>query len=149
VAEQIENLFPHVFQLQSKIHQHLGCHPLLLSEEAEQHVFRADVVVVEVAGLFHRVFDHLLGPRRVRQLPHRHHIGTALHQLLYLEADLAEIDVQVLEHIGGDAAPLLDEAEQQVFGADVLVIEPLGLLVGQLHDFAGTVREALVHDVGP
>jgi hypothetical protein len=62
----------------------------------------------------------------------------------------AEIsDVEVFEHVRRDAAPLLDEAQEHVLGADVLVVEPLGLLVGQLHHFAGPVGETLVHGGGP
>ena len=41
--------------------------------------------------------------------------------------------------------PFLDQAEQDVLGADVLVVEPLGFLVGQLHHFAGAVGKAFVH----
>ena len=32
-----------------------------------------------------------------------------------------------------------------MFSADVFVIEPLGLLVGQLHHFPGAIGETLVH----
>ena len=119
--------------------------PSCSREQAEQQVLGADVVVVEVAGLLDRVLDHLLGPRRLGQLAHRHHVGAALDELLDLEADLAQVDVQVLQHVGADAAAFLDQAEQDVLGADVLVVEALGLLVGQGHHLAGAVREAFEH----
>ena len=105
----------------------------------------ADVVVVEVAGFFDRVLDDLLGPRRLRQLAHRDHVGPALDELLDLEADLAQVDVEVLQDVGGDAAAFLDQAEQDVLGADVLVVEALGLLIGQLHHLAGPVGESFIH----
>ena len=73
--------------------------------------------------------------------------GPGLDDLLDLEADLAQVDVEVLQDVGGDAAALLDQAEQDVFGADVLVVEALGLLVGQLHHLAGTIGEAFIHAV--
>ena len=73
--------------------------------------------------------------------------GPGLDDLLDLEADLAQVDVQVLQDVGGDAAAFLDQAEQDVLGADVLVVEPLGLLVGQLHHLASTVGEAFIHAV--
>ena len=53
--------------------------------------------------------------------------------------------IEVLEHVGSDAGALLDQPEQDVLGADVLVVEPLGLLVGQSHDLAGSIGEALEH----
>ena len=71
--------------------------------------------------------------------------GPALDELLDLQADLAEIDIEVLQHVGRDPAAFLDQAQQDVLGADVFVVEPLGLLVGQLHDLSGAVGESLVH----
>ena len=137
---KVEDLLAHVFQLQAEVHQHLGGHAFLLAQQAEQQVFGADVVVVEVAGLLDRVLDDLLGPRGLGQLAHRDHVRAALDELLDLEADLAQVDVEVLQDVGGDAAAFLDQAEQDVLGADVLVVEALGLLVGQLPSPCGHGR---------
>ena len=71
--------------------------------------------------------------------------GPGLDDLLDLDADLAEVDVEVLQHVGRHAAAFLDQAQQDVLGADVLVVEALGLLVGQLHHLPGTVGETFVH----
>jgi len=149
VAEKIEHLLADVFELEAEVHEHLGRHALLLAEQAQEDVLGADVVMVEVAGLFHRVLDDLLGAGRLRELAHRHHVRAALDELLDFHADLPQVDVEVLEHVGGDAAPLLDEAEENVLGADVLVVEPLGLLVGQLHHLASPVCKTLVHEEVP
>ena len=111
VAQQVEHFLADLFQLQAEVHQHLGRHAFLLAEQAQQDVLGADVVVVEVAGLFHRVFDDLLGPRRLRQLAHRDHVGAALDELLHLEADLAQIDVEVLQHVGRHPAAFLDQTQ--------------------------------------
>jgi len=129
----------------AQVDQDLGRHPLLLAEQPQQDVLGADVVVIEVAGLLHRIFDHLLGPRRLRELAHRDHVGAALDELLDLHPDLPQVDVEVFQHVGGDATALLDQTEEDVLGADVLMVEPLGLLVGQLHHLPGTVRKSLVH----
>ena len=149
MAQQVQDLFADLFQLQAEVHQHLGGHPLLLAQQSEQDVFGAHVVVIEDAGFLHRVFDDLLGPGRLRQLAHGHHVGPALHQLLDLQTDLAQIDVEVLQHVGGHPAPLFDQAQEDVLGADIFVIEPLGLLVGQLHDLPGAVSKSLVHGCSP
>ena len=105
-SQQIENFFPDFFQLQAEIHQHLGGHAVVLAQQAQQQVFRADVVVVEVAGLFDGVLDDLLGPRGLRQLAHGDHVRAALDELLDLQADLAQVHVEVLQHVGADAASL-------------------------------------------
>ena len=146
MAEQVEHLLADVFELEAEVHQHLRGHPLLLAEQAEEDVLGADIIMVEVAGLLHRVFDHLLGPRGLRQLAHRHHVGAALHELLDFHADLPQVDVEVFEHVGSHTAALLDEAEEHVLGADVLVVKPLGFLIGQLHHLASPVCKTLVHD---
>jgi hypothetical protein len=126
-AEQVEDLLADLFELEAQVHQHLGGDAVLLAQQAEQQVLGADVVVVEVAGLFDRVLDDLLGPRRLGQLAHRDHLGAALDELLDLEADLAQVHAEVLEHVGADARAFLDEPEQDVLGADVLVVESAGL----------------------
>ena len=147
VTEQVEHLLAHFFQLQIQVHQHLGGHALLLAQQPEQEVFGPHVIVVQVARFLDGILDDLLGPRGLGQLPHRDHVGAGLDDLLDLVADLPQVDVQVLQDVRGDAAALLDQAEQDVFGADVLVVESLGLLVGQLHHLAGTVGEAFIHAV--
>jgi len=65
--------------------------------------------------------------------------GPALDELLDFQADLAQIDVEVAQDVGRHAAAFLDQAQQDVFRADVFVIEPLRLLIGQLHDFPRAV----------
>ena len=57
-------------------------------------------------------------------------------------ADLLEVDAEALEHAGGDALALADEAEQQVLGADVVVVEAARLVDGELDDLLGARREA-------
>ena len=145
VAEKIQNFFADVFQLQPEIHQNLCGDTFLFPDQTEQQVFGTDVVMVEVTGLFHRVLDHLLGARSLRKLAHRDHIGPRLDDLFDFQTDLAQVNLKVLQHIGGNAGSLFDEAEQDVLSTNVFVIEPLGFLIGQLHHFAGAIGESLVH----
>ena len=49
------------------------------------------------------------------------------------------------KNIGGYSAPLLDQPQQNVFRADIFMVEPLGFLVRQLHHFSGAVGQSLVH----
>jgi hypothetical protein len=144
-AEQVEHLLADLLELEAQVHQHLRGHAVVLAQQAEQQVLGAHVVVVEVAGLFDGVLDDLLGARRLRQLAHGDHLGAGLDQLLDLEADLAQVHIEVLQHVGADARAFLHQAEQDVLGPDVLVVEPLGFLVGQGHDLAGSVGETLKH----
>ena len=61
---------------------------------------------------------------------------------------LAQLDVHVLEHARGDALALADEAQQQVLRADVVVVEPLRLVLGKRQDLARAVRELVEAIVG-
>src|SRR5262249_22085247 len=46
---------------------------------------------------------------------------------------------------GGDARPFLDQPQEDVLGADVLVVEPLSLLVRQLHHLTSSVGKTFIH----
>src|SRR5690606_13151443 len=56
-------------------------------------------------------------------------------------------DVQGLQRLRGDALTLVDETEQDVLGADVVVVEHLGLFLGQDDNAASSVGETLEHDL--
>ena len=58
-----------------------------------------------------------------------------------LMAHLVQVDAQRLEHAGGDALTLADEAEQQVLRADVVVAQSARLVDGQLDDALGARGE--------
>ncbi len=62
-----------------------------------------------------------------------------------LGADGFEADPQRLEGTGGDPLPLVDEAEEDVLGSDVVVVEAPGLLLREDDDPASSVCEPLEH----
>ena len=63
-----------------------------------------------------------------------------------LVAHLVEVDAEALEHAGGDALALADQAEQQVLGADVVVAQPARLVDGELDDLLGARGQADLAD---
>ena len=63
-----------------------------------------------------------------------------LHRLLDLLLNLVELDAQVLQDGRGDALALADQAEQDVLGAHVFVVETRGFLARH--------REDLPHPLG-
>jgi G3E family GTPase len=117
-----------------------GGDPLALADEAQEQVLRADVVVAEPAGLVDRELDHPLRPRRQADLADDRPVA-APDDELDGGADLRQLDVHVLEDARGDALALADEAEQQVLGADVVVVEPLRLVLSKRQDLARAIRE--------
>ena len=60
--------------------------------------------------------------------------------LLDLRADGLERDAERLECLGRDALTLVDQAEQDVLGADVVVVEQARLFLRQHHDPCGPDR---------
>ena len=58
---------------------------------------------------------------RALRLLRRRHAGALAQDVDDLVANLVQVDAQALEHAGGDALALADQAEQQVLGTDVVV----------------------------
>src|SRR5215212_6973808 len=113
---------------------------LALADEAEEQVLRADVVVAEAARLVDRELDHALRARGQADLADNRTV-TAADDELDGRADLRQLDVHVLEDAGGDALALTNETEQEMLRADVVVVEPLRLVLGKGQDLACAVSE--------
>ena len=70
-----------------------------------------------------RVCVAAAGPRRSLAVVFFARLDAGAEELEHLFADLFELDPEVHQHLGGDALVLLEQAEQQVLGADVVVVE--------------------------
>ena len=143
-GEQLDDLLADPVEVRAELLQHLGGDALALADQAEQDVLGADVGVAELQRLAQGQLEHLLGARGERDV--------AAGRLLALADDLLDLgahglqgDVEALQRLGGDALALVDEAEQDVLGADVVVGEHAGLFLGQHDHPAGTVGEPLEH----
>jgi hypothetical protein len=68
--------------------------------------------------------------------------------LAALRSDPKAIDAEIAEDFSGDPFSLTNEAQQQVLGPDVVVVEALRLLLRKLQDFSrslGEFVEAISH----
>ena len=113
---------------------------LAFADEAKEQVLSADVVVAEPSGLVDRQLDHSLRSRRQADLADDWPVASPDDEL-DRGPDLGELDVHVLEDACRDAFALADQAEEKVFGADVVVIEALRFILSQCQDLAGAVCE--------
>ena len=104
----------------------------------------ADVVVAQLQRFTQRQLEHLLRARREGDVAGRLLLPLA-DDVLNLLAHGVERDAQALERLGGDALALVDETEQDVLGADVVVVEHLRLFLGEDDHTTGTVGESLEH----
>ena len=143
-GEQLDDLLADPVEVGAELDQHLGGDALALADQAEQDVLGADVVVAELQRLAQRQLQHLLGPRRERDVPARRLLALA-DDLLDLLADALQGDAEALQRLGGDALALVDQAEQDVLGADVVVVEHPGLFLGQDDHPPRSVGEPLEH----
>src|SRR5262249_40275316 len=128
----------------AELDQHLGGYALALPDQPEQDVLRADVVVTELQRLTQAQLQHLLGPRSEGDVTARGLLPLA-DDLLHLLAYALQGDPQALQSLGGHALALMDEAEQDVLGADVVVVEHPGLFLGQDDNAPRSVGEPLEH----
>ena len=69
--------------------------------------------------------------------------------LLDLLAHRLQADAQRLQRLGGNAFALVDEAEQDMLGADVVVVQHPGLFLSQDNDPPRPVGKPLEHLVAP
>ena len=140
LGQDADDLVADLVQVHAQALEHARGDALALADEAEQQVLRADVVVAQATGLVDRQLDDPFRARGQPDLADDRAVAAADDEL-DRGADLRELDVHVLEHAGGDALALPHEPEQQVLRADVVVVEPLRLVLRERQDLARAVRE--------
>src|SRR5690606_14955711 len=101
-GEQLDDLLADPAEVGAQLHQHLGGHTLALTDEAEEDVLGADVVVAELQRLAERQLEDLLGPWGEGDVTRRRRAALA-DDLLDLAAHGLERDAERLEGLGGDA----------------------------------------------
>ncbi len=116
----------------------------VLTDQTEQDVLGADVVVAKAERLAQRELEHLLRSRRERNLAGGDFLAGA-HDPHHLGTNTLNRDVKRLEHARRKALFFAQEAEQDVLGADVVVLERPRLFLRQYDNLAGTLCKSLEH----
>jgi hypothetical protein len=140
--EELDDLLPHARQVGAKVDEDARGDAFPLAHQAEQDVLRADVVVAELERFAQRQLEDLFGARCKGRRPAGRGRGRA-HRLLHLFAHRLERDPELLQRLGGDALPLVNQAKEQVLGADEVVVEQARFLLGKDHDPTGPLGEPL------
>ena len=143
-GEHADDLVADLLRVGVEVEQDPGGDALVLADEPEQDVLGADVVVAERERLAQRELEHLLRARRERDLAGRDLVALA-DDAGDLRAHLFHGDVQLLEHARGEALLLAQQPEQDVLGADVVVLQSACLVLGKDDDLSGPFCEALEH----
>jgi len=97
--------------------------------------------VAQRKRLAQRELEHLLRARRERDLAGGY-LVTLADDPRDLRAHLFDRDVERLEHARRETFFLAEQAEQDVLGADVVVLERPGFVLGENDDLASPFGEA-------
>ena len=105
----------------------------------------ADIGMVERLRFLAREREDLLHARRVGNVADHLRLRAGADLLLDLHADGLEVEPHLLEDIDGDALAELDQPEQQVLGAHVVVVEAVGFFAGECQDLLRAWCEVVHH----
>ena len=143
-GEELDDLLAHARQVGAELHEHLRGDAFAFADQPEEDVLGADVVVAELECFAQRQLEHLLGARRERDVTRRR-LTTVTDDLFHLGSDRLERDAERLERLGRDAFALVDQPEEDVLRADVVVVEQARFLLRQHHHSASPISEAFEH----
>lgn len=104
----------------------------------------ADVVVAQAQRLAQGQLEHLLGAGREGDVTGGGLVALA-DDVAHLLARGLEGHPEGLEGLGADALVLMDETQEDVLGADVVVVQQARLVLSQDDDAAGAIGEAFEH----
>ena len=130
-VEFLEDFVAGAFDIDFETLEDAGGDALALAQQAEQDVFGADVGVVEALGLFAGQREDFLHARRVRDVADHLGLGAAADLFFDLHAHGLHVETHLLQHVDGNTLAKFDQAEEQVLGPDVVVIEPISLFTSQ------------------
>ncbi len=140
LVDDLHDLGPNLLEVDPQALQHACRDALAFSHQSEEQVLGADVVVIEAPRLVNREFDDLLRARGQSDLADRW-LFAAPDDELNRRAHLGQLHAHVAQHPSGDAIALAHESKEQVLGADVVMVEAVGLFLGERQDLAGPFRK--------
>ena len=149
-----EDFFAATLEVDVELLEDTGSDALPFLQEPQQDMFGANVGMTEATGFRHGMSHDLLHARcernGVRSLSFLRPLADLL---LDGRADTLQIEAHPAEDIDGHAFTQLDQAEQDVLRANVVVVESARFGPGELHDLTGAGREivvilVLVHGMG-
>jgi len=121
----------------------LGGDALPLPDQAEEDVFGADVVVAELERFPEGQLEHLLGARSKGDVARG--TGATLPMISSTWARTASSEIPRDSSAWRRHPPLVDQPEEDVLRADVIVVEQAGFSWARTDDPPGSIREALEH----
>ena len=130
-VEFLEDLVARALDIHFEILQHACRHAFALAEQAKQDMLRADVGMVEGARFLAGEREHFFDSRRIGNVTDHFRFWAGADLFFDLHSDGFEVEPHLLEDVDGDALAKLDQPEQKMLGAHVIVVEAIGFLTGE------------------
>src|SRR5258708_2865509 len=97
-------------------------------------------MMVQAASFIHSEFDHLFGARSQTTLAQDDTIS-APNNKFDGATNLGQFHAEVAQYFGSDPFSLAYKTEQEMFGADVIMLEALGFFLSETQDLPGPLGE--------
>src|SRR6266478_1825186 len=136
-----ENLDARLFGTHCKALEHAPGYTFIIVQQAQQEMLSPDIGVIEGLGFLGSQCHDMLHAGRIRNASDYLLLRTSAHLLLHFLAYVFQIESELVEHIYRNALPEPDQAQQEMLGADEVVIESVRFLAGQRQDLSGAGRE--------
>src|SRR5205809_4683184 len=107
-------------------------------------MFRTYVPMTELLRFLPREREHFLYARRVRDVAHHLRLRSGTDLLLHFHPYRLEIEAHLLQDVHGHALTQFDQAEKQVLGAHVVVVESVGFLASKRQNLLSS-RCEIIH----
>ncbi len=143
-VEFAEDFVAGALDVDVEVLQNSGGHAVAFAEEPEEDVLGADVGMSEGFGFLTGEGEDFLHARRVRNVADHLGLGTGADLFFDFHANGLEIEAHLGQDVDGHALAEFDQAEEEVLGAHVVVVEPIRLLAGKGENLLGAWRE-IVH----
>jgi hypothetical protein len=119
-----------------------GPDALALADQPEQDVLGPDVVVAQLHRLAESQLEDFLGTRCKGDVTGHGRLASS-DDLRDLLTHGNERDIQRLERGRGETLTFVDQAQEEVLGPDVVVVQHPRLCLGELHDATRSIGESL------
>jgi hypothetical protein len=147
LVQYLDHPLTRTVQICAKPSKHLRGHTLAFADESEQDVLGANVAVAETLGFLQRQPQNLLRARSERNVAGRR-LLTPADDLLHPLSHRLQADPKRLQRPGRKAIAM-DQAQQEMLGTDVVVVQHPGLFLRPDHNQPCPVSEPLEHAPPP
>ena len=145
LVQQLNDVLAHGVKTHPLLHQDAGGDRALFSQDAEQQMLGADVVMQEPVGFFSRKLQHPLRLRAERDLDRRRDLLAEHGPPFDFLANVFEGEMGSRKDAAGQPLALADQSEKKVLGLDRNAAELAGLITGKEENPSRPFRIAFEH----